>query len=985
MPKSKIKSANLYLPTEDVFKNVKGKDGQMVKRKVGKRLLLKGLTPDIINTGNLEMLQEFYDQHGEKLDDKEKKYLQSRIKTAERVEQIRQEKLGDIAKDEKYEPPAPDVSPDGIEGFSDLKLPGKQTSGNGCWSCAYTLLLKSRGVNMSQEEVRAWRPDYDKNTAKEDKANPSRQYSMNTDSINSVFENADLLGTVLPNTGMKQLTINPADTAEILIGGKPLNKDQAKIVDDYYKAQAKELLRKTVTDAIKNSRSPVATVYKGHYVTITGIAPDGRLRIENSSRHLSNPTQIITLDDVINDSLAVNRSNTTTRSVGLQLTWLQDLDTPSYEKKAEEKTELRKEEPDLVKTDASGNVKIDVPPTHPKSSGAGNPKDGYVIGSNITSTIELDQSGLEKQLGSRIENFDKGRYFIGSSDEYYPKKVFFKGDPDLKRQVEEYRKENLLKDYSFFENAASDFLGSSEEGAEKVNERTKAFREALNHIAEAIEHSQINNKPLDRGLLAQDFETLKGLQEFFCSEQENGKTGLENVQGIIGIRDRNRFYGRMRDIGSVFPEIGLDIDKALLATEKSRQERRARGELIEDFALTQAHNIRMNFSLEQAKNAKTPEKRQQHLSEAVARYHLWMQGRMNGEGNPDISTDHVKELAETIRNSETFRNVMANGNDEVLASKKDLNELIGELSAEYQVVKDREKQAQAEAERERRKEASRKEIYENITKLRGQEVLNAAEGLKSTLAGTYLSNGTGKYWGGIISRQKNSDEYEAMLKTIDKFNHTPNSDTLRETVDSVMEYLKGKETPRETGTGKVRWERCMQFLAEAMPRDEFDKYCHKINTIRKAAPGSEHYVSSEVFRADGISVKSNMDAIRGRIDTKEVTKRDFARIIAMHELYEKPVVQSGEYRDMDEFMKFQPDRDKLVKKTSEIMKRDDFKALMNKPVKELMGLVDQKGCMVLKDYRQLLPKQPFIEQPDKAQPKKGKGVGKTEKPVRQGP
>ena len=985
MPKVKIKSANLYLPTEEVFREVKGRDGKLVKKIVGRRLVLNGLTPDIINTGNLEMLQEFYDQHGEKLNDKEKKYLESRIKAAERAEQIRQERLENIAKDEKYEPPAPDMSPDGFVGFSDLKLPGKQSSGNGCWSCAYTLLLKSRGVDMSQEEVRAWRPDYDKNTAKEDRANPYRQYSMNTDSINSVFENADLLGTVLPNTGMKQITITPIDTADIWIDGKKLTKDQAKLVEDHYKEQAKETLRKTVTDAIKVNRSPVATVYKGHYVTITGIAPDGRLRIEDSAKSLSKPTQFITLDDMIKDSFDVDRKNTRTRSVGLQLTWLQDLDTPSYEKRTEEKTELRKEEPELVKTDASGNVKIDVPFTHPVSAAAGKPADGYVIGSNITSSLKLDQSGLEQKLGFRIENFETGQFIMGSSDEYYPKKVFFKGDPELKRQAEEYKRAHILKDHDFFEITAGDFMGSPEPGSERINERILEFRGALMGIAGAVFDSKSAGKALDRGQIAQNLETLKGLQEFLCKDQENGRTGLENVQGNIGIADRKRFYDRMRNVGIAFPEIGLDIDKALAATETSRQERRTRGELIEEYSLTQIHNSRLSSSLSQAQIAKTPEQRQKHLSEAVARYQLWMEGRKAGEGNPDISSESVSELAEKIRESETFKNVMANGNDEILASKKDMNELIGELSAEYQVVKEREKQAQAEDEKVRRNEERRKEIYAAIAKKRGKRVLEAATDLKSTLAGTYLSNGTGKYWGGIISRKKNSDEYEAMLQTIDEFNHTPDSDNLRKTVDSVMEYLKGKETPRKTGTGKVRWERCMQFLAEAMPRDEFDKYCHKINTIRKAAPGSEHYVSSELFPADGLKAESNIIAIMGRIATKDVTKRDFARIIALHELYDEQPNQNGKYESMDDFMDSQPAPEKLAKKISEIMKRDDFKELMEKPVAELKDLVDQEGCMALRDYRQLLPKQPAIEQPDKAQPKKGKGVGKTEKPVRQGP
>ena len=130
-------------------------------------------------------------------------------------------------------------------------------------------------------------------------------------------------------------------------------------------------------------------------------------------------------------------------------------------------------------------------------------------------------------------------------------------------------------------------------------------------------------------------------------------------------------------------------------------------------------------------------------------------------------------------------------------------------------------------------------------------------------------------------------------------------------------------------------------------------------------------------------MRSNMDAIKGRIDTKEVTKRDFARIIALHELYDKPVGQDGKYENMAEFMELQPDQNKLVKKVSEIMKRDDFRALMEKPVKELTGLVDQKGCMALKNYRELLPKQPVIEQPgknqpEKAKPEKGKVTGKSE-------
>ena len=363
---------------------------------------------------------------------------------------------------------------------------------------------------------------------------------------------------------------------------------------------------------------------------------------------------------------------------------------------------------------------------------------------------------------------------------------------------------------------------------------------------------------------------------------------------------------------------------------------------------------------------------------------LWSEGREAGEGNPDISNEDVRERAEEVRESQTFKNVMANGNDVTLAHQKNLSELVGELSAEYQVLR----QEREEVEKAKKQEEKKRRVYLNITKKRGQEVLEAATDLKSTLAGTNLSSGTGKYWGGIISRKKNSDEYESMLQTIGKFDQEPNSNTLKETVDAVMKYLDGKETPRKSGTGQVRWRKCMEFLATAMPRDEFDKYCQKINAIRKAKPGSEHYVSSEMFLADGANVRSNINAVNRRIATKDVTKRDFARIIAMHELFDEPVEPNGQYEDMEEFMELRLGQEQLAWKTTEVMKREDFKELMKKPGQELVGLLDKNGCMKLKNYRELLPKHPEIEQAKKAQPEKdqsakdrhekGKTTGKSE-------
>jgi len=48
MPKSKIKSNTLYLPTERVYREVTNKDGSKSRRPEGRKLKLDVLTEDIV-------------------------------------------------------------------------------------------------------------------------------------------------------------------------------------------------------------------------------------------------------------------------------------------------------------------------------------------------------------------------------------------------------------------------------------------------------------------------------------------------------------------------------------------------------------------------------------------------------------------------------------------------------------------------------------------------------------------------------------------------------------------------------------------------------------------------------------------------------------------------------------------------------------------------------------------------------------------------
>ena len=125
------------------------------------------LTDDVLNSGNLEVLRKFQYEHRNELNEPKnapaKKYMEARIKTAEKLDLLEKKKKFSAAQG-KMPPKLSLDTKGGFIGFSTIKYPDYQTSANGCWSASYSLLLKSRGVDLSQEEIRQWRPDYPEET-----------------------------------------------------------------------------------------------------------------------------------------------------------------------------------------------------------------------------------------------------------------------------------------------------------------------------------------------------------------------------------------------------------------------------------------------------------------------------------------------------------------------------------------------------------------------------------------------------------------------------------------------------------------------------------------------------------------------------------------------------------------------------------------------------------------------------------------------------
>ena len=232
----------------------------------------KVLTEDIINTGNLEMLKEFAEAHGKELNRREKRYLSCKIKAAEKIDKLEKEAVNNLAwgNDAKVKKTLNVDLASGYTGFSKLKLNEPQSSDNGCWSCAYSLLLESRGINLSQEDIRAFRPDYTKDTPPQDKATKDLGLRLNSDRVNNIFENADLLIKVAPNTTMSQLVLNPVETEGLTVADTNGNTvfmtgEQKQLFKDYYISRSVEQLKQVISNAINIDRSPVALNWNDHY------------------------------------------------------------------------------------------------------------------------------------------------------------------------------------------------------------------------------------------------------------------------------------------------------------------------------------------------------------------------------------------------------------------------------------------------------------------------------------------------------------------------------------------------------------------------------------------------------------------------------------------------------------------------------------------------------------------------------------------------
>ena len=251
------------------------------------------LPMEILNTGNIDVIRDYLKTA--KLDPKSAEYhhLQERISVMQYLNQLEEynnqkkpKSVGPMKKD-KY----------GRNLLPGIVLDREQSSGNGCWSCALSLLLKARGVELPQEIIRRYRPEFLEGLGPK---SPHQTDILNGNVVSEVFQFSELVGKVSPNTMVRKMSVGSFD-------------DAATSAD----------ARNYIIDCLTRRNTPVAICKDNHWVTVVGISDDCNTVYISDSQQ---PGGTITYEsiDTLTDASADDP---------LEIVWTEDLPVNRISKK----------------------------------------------------------------------------------------------------------------------------------------------------------------------------------------------------------------------------------------------------------------------------------------------------------------------------------------------------------------------------------------------------------------------------------------------------------------------------------------------------------------------------------------------------------------------------------------------------------------------------------------------------------------------------
>ena len=778
----------------------------------GDSIYLRTVSPQIpdriLQTGNRRVLENFYFQNREKLTAADKRYLGARLHTAALVDRLEKKALEDLAEGKPR--PTPEITTKrGYQGIN-MKMPRCQSSNNGCWSCGMEMLFRSRGVDITQEEIRAYRPDYPEG---QEKMSKERQYAANRDTGASLYDCGDLLLKVLPNACLRCQEFQPLEQPESMSlydsnGKRVWNEDLQKAAAAQQKQQLKEQFVASIRQGLLTDKSPVVLNRGGsHFVTITGISKDGKkIRFEDSFP-TSFGTKYATVDELIDKYMAPGMH-------GLGLTWVRDLPVPK-KNLAEDKTQLLSELGDGVTIDKTGAITLsqDGVPEGKNVAFAGNPNQavGMLAGTEANQMIYMDQKELLASTGCSLRNQgiadDKPMHMIVNDNSYLPKRTWLPGDPEIRKELEarEAREKELdlsdaekaltREEYVVLDSAEMPVLDPRDPKEEPAAGSLDAFEANQKHSllqqAEGTASFLANLYALQvyRTSREKQQKDTDAQQKFVNAEKLRGQidTTWEQPDGPDKTALIQKQFG---DLTKMYPHLERFLDRQTGMPT-------LRGEALK---------AQLEIGREMEKNLITADL--QKKLDAAAATALPVIKDMLGEKYGSV------ELPMT-------------------AVHKDPQELVNQIDGfakdRYYIPPNPEKQPRLPDWEEKR-----------------QVISSAVTILRAT--------GTGKNALGI-TRKQNSPSYDRMLNALEEYSQklqdprtAPSGMENRKLIQHMLDYVSNKmELRSNESSGQRRFDTVMGVLRETMPARQFDRLVRKINQTRGAVRGDKSYVTADSY------------------------------------------------------------------------------------------------------------------------------------------
>ena len=476
-----------------------------------KRIVSPQITDEIMSTGNATVLEKFYNDNETTLTAADKKYLKAKLSTAKKIEKIRKKQLTELSKgNDPYSTRMVDnteikvinqyhttINPISCS-LPDIKMSQKQTSNNGCWSYAMSLMLKSKGIDLSQEEIRAFRPNYKPDSTVK-KLNNMKLLNAEMDDINNVYENSDIILETLPNHFMQQYSFSPFgkdrkythNQLEVLKSMKDnspedmkkyINADK-KLQDDVrkdYLSRTKKKVEDIIFDTIIKEKTPVVmNLGNSHYVTITGYNKNtGVLNIVDSQQKAGKTSVTRNINELLEEYIAPKNG------VGryISFTTLKRIPVPAYQNRTTGLNEY---------IEFGGNTKFgsikgskvnpDFAATYGQVEGkAKNNFETYNYRNVYPSVSNPDLTVTPVIEAGENEEQAKAEPIMCTVDTYFPKKVIFKQDEKINtpEKIKNIFEEERNEIYTQLENAQNNVQNNAVNNAGNVNNPANPGEEA---------------------------------------------------------------------------------------------------------------------------------------------------------------------------------------------------------------------------------------------------------------------------------------------------------------------------------------------------------------------------------------------------------------------------------------------------------------------------------------------------------------------------